>query len=98
MEAAATPFPREETTPPVTKIYFGAVRKVPRLPPGESAYKTLSWEMLRVSNCDFYFLLLNLRQRREDAKNRISKPRFVRIWCQHSGVFPRARRRRARPR
>src|SRR5580700_7146012 len=53
MEAAATPFPREETTPPVTKIYFGAVRKVPRLPPGESAYKTLSWEMLRVSNCDF---------------------------------------------
>ena len=27
MEAAATPFPREETTPPVTKIYFGAVRK-----------------------------------------------------------------------
>jgi hypothetical protein len=27
MEAAATPFPREETTPPVTKMYFGAVRK-----------------------------------------------------------------------
>ena len=32
MEAAATPFPREETTPPVTKIYFGAIRTghVPR--------------------------------------------------------------------
>src|SRR5882762_3179490 len=27
MEAAATPLPREETTPPVTKIYFGAIRK-----------------------------------------------------------------------
>src|SRR5580700_7414954 len=27
MEAAATPFPREETTPPVTKIYFGPLRK-----------------------------------------------------------------------
>ena len=27
MEAAATPLPREETTPPVTKMYFGAVRK-----------------------------------------------------------------------
>jgi hypothetical protein len=27
IEAAATPFPREETTPPVTKMYFGAVRK-----------------------------------------------------------------------
>ena len=27
MEAAATPLPREDTTPPVTKIYFGAVLK-----------------------------------------------------------------------
>jgi hypothetical protein len=27
MEAAATPLPREETTPPVTKINFGATRK-----------------------------------------------------------------------
>src|SRR5208283_210657 len=26
MEEAATPLPREETTPPVTKIYFGAIR------------------------------------------------------------------------
>jgi hypothetical protein len=25
MEEAATPFPSEETTPPVTKIYFGAI-------------------------------------------------------------------------
>lgn len=30
MEEAATPFPREETTPPVTKIYFGAIRDGPR--------------------------------------------------------------------
>jgi hypothetical protein len=28
MEEAATPFPREETTPPVTKIYFGAILKL----------------------------------------------------------------------
>src|ERR1700733_5166227 len=28
MEEAATPFPSEETTPPVTKIYFGAIRAV----------------------------------------------------------------------
>src|ERR1700685_3189226 len=27
MEADATPFPREETTPPVTNTYLGAVRK-----------------------------------------------------------------------
>jgi hypothetical protein len=31
MEEAATPFPREETTPPVTKIYFGAILSWPRL-------------------------------------------------------------------
>ena len=30
MEEAATPFPNEETTPPVTKIYFGAIRDGPR--------------------------------------------------------------------
>src|SRR5712692_7055335 len=28
MDAAATPLPREETTPPVTKIYFGPIRTV----------------------------------------------------------------------
>src|SRR5580698_10223289 len=27
IEAAATPLPKEETTPPVTKIYFGGGRK-----------------------------------------------------------------------
>src|SRR5580692_6579045 len=27
MEEAATPLPREETTPPVTNIYFGAIRR-----------------------------------------------------------------------
>src|ERR1700730_15814205 len=26
MDAAATPLPKEETTPPVTKIYFGPIR------------------------------------------------------------------------
>lgn len=33
MEAAATPFPREETTPPVTKMYFGPPRKASEIPP-----------------------------------------------------------------
>lgn len=28
MEEAATPLPKEETTPPVTNIYFGAIREV----------------------------------------------------------------------
>lgn len=29
MDAAATPLPREETTPPVTNMYFGPIRIVP---------------------------------------------------------------------
>src|SRR6202035_2043657 len=29
MDPAATPLPREDTTPPVTKIYFGPIRLVP---------------------------------------------------------------------
>lgn len=32
MDAAATPLPSEETTPPVTKIYFGRVAKVSSVP------------------------------------------------------------------
>src|SRR5215472_17142981 len=31
IDAAATPLPREETTPPVTEIYFGPIRSVPAL-------------------------------------------------------------------
>src|SRR5689334_5121438 len=31
MEEAATPLPSEETTPPVTNIYFGAIRVVRRV-------------------------------------------------------------------
>src|SRR5229473_8318525 len=37
MEEAATPFPSEETTPPVTKIYFGAIRVACVPTPGLSA-------------------------------------------------------------
>src|SRR5229473_6483160 len=37
IEEAATPFPSEETTPPVTKIYFGAIRAARVLTPGLSA-------------------------------------------------------------
>src|SRR5229473_8490998 len=37
IEEAATPFPSEDTTPPVTKIYFGAIRAARVLTPGLSA-------------------------------------------------------------
>src|SRR5436189_4068007 len=37
IEEAATPFPSEETTPPVTKIYFGAIRAACVLTSGLSA-------------------------------------------------------------
>src|SRR5258708_31830354 len=36
IEEAATPFPSEETTPPVTKIYFGAIRAARVRTPGLS--------------------------------------------------------------
>src|SRR5690348_5127987 len=59
MEEAATPFPSEETTPPVTKIYFGAihaarawdfpVRRAYR-PSQRMTYEQLSSEYGRVSN------------------------------------------------
>lgn len=52
MEAAATPLPSEETTPPVTNMYFGPVRKVARIPPLESAYNKLWMGKARVSNSD----------------------------------------------
>src|SRR6184192_3903948 len=54
-EEAATPFPNEETTPPVTKIYFGAIR-VARvwnracLPSTGLTYMQLSSEPPRLSN------------------------------------------------
>lgn len=58
MEEAATPFPREETTPPVTKIYFGAIlaardRDFPPatcMPSSGLTYGQLSSEVVRVSN------------------------------------------------
>jgi hypothetical protein len=55
MEAAATPFPSEETTPPVTKMYFGAERKGLDFLRKESAYPTLWSQWRRVSNHDFNF-------------------------------------------
>src|SRR5260370_6630656 len=36
IEEAATPFPSEETTPPVTKIYFGAIHAARVPTPGLS--------------------------------------------------------------
>ena len=59
MEEAATPFPSEETTPPVTKIYFGAIHAArARESPERQAYPTstgltyaqLSSERARESN------------------------------------------------
>jgi hypothetical protein len=59
MEEAATPFPSEETTPPVTKIYFGAIhaaraRDFPvrraYQPSQRMTYKQLSSECAWLSN------------------------------------------------
>src|SRR5713101_6839886 len=55
IEEAATPFPSEETTPPVTKIYFGAIRaaRVPCracLPSTGLTYIQLCSELVSLSN------------------------------------------------
>ena len=58
MEEAATPFPSEETTPPVTKIYFGAIlaARVRDFPPATCVpssgltYEQLSSEEAALSN------------------------------------------------
>lgn len=65
MEAAATPFPREETTPPVTNINFGAVLKGARVSPGITGYEQLCGETRLVSNyelrCKKLFLTTDTR-------------------------------------
>src|ERR1700726_4049275 len=63
IEEAATPFPSEETTPPVTKMYFGAERKVLDFLRTESAYSTLWSQCCRVSNQDFDWILILFRKR-----------------------------------
>src|SRR5437588_6684177 len=53
IEEAATPFPSEETTPPVTKIYFGAIRVARNLADLTSTgltYEQLSSEPALLSN------------------------------------------------
>ena len=54
MEEAATPFPSEETTPPVTKIYFGAILAVRGfkrglIGPPQETYKELWMQLQKVS-------------------------------------------------
>src|SRR5580704_13682379 len=57
IEAAATPLPSEETTPPVTKIYFGVIRAVWR--PGSSAS---ALNCFASSNFSAYELLYQTRR------------------------------------
>ncbi len=68
MEDAATPLPREETTPPVTKIYFGVIRAVcgsrkntgPRLPNLQRNASTKYYPWIQ-SRCQPPFRNLSLR-------------------------------------
>src|SRR5690348_17837985 len=54
MEAAATPLPREETTPPVTNTYLGRVPKALVIPPWSGRYKSLCRPPSRLSTASFY--------------------------------------------
>ena len=51
MEEAATPFPSEETTPPVTKIYFGAIHVARVLMPGLSALHRSDVRTIMAATC-----------------------------------------------
>src|SRR5437899_5326499 len=66
IEEAATPFPSEETTPPVTKIYFGAIHVARIRTPGlstlhrsdvriimDGARNSVKSNSLRGKNCIF---------------------------------------------
>jgi hypothetical protein len=76
MEAAATPLPREDTTPPVTKMYFGAVRKVACESP----------ECLRTSNYAFARSVCQIANR--DARNLFFTLRdFFRCHCCDANRF-----------
>lgn len=87
MEAAATPFPSEETTPPVTKMYFGAERKGLDFLRKESAYSALWSQWRSVSNHHFRFYFgENLCVRR--CRMSWLKPRPTRMWFEgNSALF-----------
>src|SRR5438309_7926103 len=53
IDAAATPLPREETTPPVTKIYFGPIRAGYAPPKSPAGRKTVFF--LLGSRCTTHF-------------------------------------------
>ena len=88
MEEAATPLPSEETTPPVTKIYFGAIRAVREfkrglIGPPQVTYKELwmldeklsiakAWSRIEFSRLYFYV----------QARN------FLRVDCGTTGERP----------
>ena len=52
MEEAATPFPSEETTPPVTKIYFGAILIARVSAPGLSALHRIDVQRIMAATGD----------------------------------------------
>ena len=85
MEEAATPFPREETTPPVTKIYLGFILAggIPRTagmrraePPWEWQYEILWTELFPVSNAVWGGSKMNSFASRRviESRQRIAQP------------------------
>src|SRR6266550_218074 len=64
IEEAATPFPSEETTPPVTNIYFGAIL-IARVPtPG----------LFALHRSDVRIIIVG---RRDSVKSNSSRPKIV---------------------
>jgi hypothetical protein len=85
MEEAATPFPREETTPPVTNIYFGAILSWPRLAvlpnaPGLSDLRRSDVHTIMVAKRRRVNPTRPLRRFKKFIARIIYRARIARVW------------------
>ena len=74
MEEAATPFPSEETTPPVTNIYFGAIHEARVLASGLSALRRSDVRTIMVATRKS--VKLNSSRRKNDFSSALRRETF----------------------
>ena len=72
MEEAATPFPSEETTPPVTNIYFGAIHEARALAPGLFALRRSDVRTIMVATRES--VKLNSSRRKSGFSSTLAAP------------------------
>src|SRR5712691_11808511 len=85
VEEAATPFPSEETTPPVTKIYFGAIREARVPSPGLSALHRSDVHVIMVGTRE------TVKSKSSRSWNNISSVLLRETFFSRSGLIPQGR-------